>query len=47
MLVVHGHALLQEVQFSEILRFVGIVALGAHIAAGADSLIEENLKGTG
>ncbi len=44
MLVIHAHALLDEVQLGKVVRLVGIVALGAHFAASAGALVEENLK---
>ncbi len=44
MLVIHAHALLDEVQLGKVIRLVGIVALGAHFAASAGTLVEENLK---
>jgi hypothetical protein len=42
-LVVHAHALLEEVQFGKIFRLVDVVAFGANLVAGAGALVKENL----
>ena len=43
-LVVHAHALLEEVQLGEVLGLVDVIALGANLVAGSGALVEEDLK---
>lgn len=46
MLVVHAHALLEEVELGEVFRLVDVIALGANLVAGSSTLVEEDLERT-